>query len=186
MLGVPSQIAKCTTVVLATPPRSDGSICPEVVYAAKLCGVHKILKAGGAQAIAAMAFGTASCPKVDKLIGPGNQFVTAAKMMLQNSGDAMVAIDMPAGPSEQLCIADRTCNIKFMVSDLISQAEHGVDSQVVAVILEDGFDMEMFKTEIAAQLDALPRKEIALAAISKSFVLLVSNQSEALEFSNEY
>merc|ERR1719231_413091 len=153
MLGVPSQIAKCTTVVLATPPRSDGSICPEVVYAAKLCGVHKILRAGGAQAIAALAYGTDCCPKVDKMVGPGNQYVTAAKMMLQNAGDAMMAIDMPAGPSEQLCIADKTSNLSYMVSDLISQAEHGVDSQVVAVILEDGFDMAKFKSELAAQLD---------------------------------
>jgi len=172
--------------VLASPPRPDGNICPEVLYAAKLCGVHKILKAGGAQAIAGMAFGTATCPKVDKIVGPGNQFVTAAKMMLQNSGDAMVAIDMPAGPSEQLCIADQTANMTYMVSDLISQAEHGVDSQVVAVILEEGFDLEKFKLELAAQLDALPRKEIAMEAISKSFVLLVANQAEALEFTNEY
>merc|ERR1712153_73282 len=106
--------------------------------------------------------------------------------MLQNSGDAMVAIDMPAGPSEQLCIADQTANMTYMVSDLISQAEHGVDSQVVAVILEEGFDLEKFKLELAAQLDALPRKEIAMEAISKSFVLLVANQAEALEFTNEY
>ena len=186
MLGVPAQIAGCTTIVLASPPRANGSICPEVLYAAKKCGVHKILLAGGAQAIAAMAFGTASCPKVDKLIGPGNQFVTAAKMMLQNSGDAMVAIDMPAGPSEQLCIADKTANIKFTVSDVVSQAEHGVDSQVVAVLLEDGYDLPGFHAELEAQLAALPRVEIARQAVSKSFVLLVNSKEEALHFTNEY
>ena len=186
MLGVPSQIAKCTTVVLATPPRSDGSICPEVVYAAKFCGVHKILRAGGAQAIAALAYGTACCPKVDKLVGPGNQYVTCAKMMLQNAGDAMVAIDMPAGPSEQLCIADKTCNLKFVVSDVLSQAEHGPDSQVVAVLLEDGFDLPGFKAELESQLAALARSEIAAEAVSKSFAMLVSSKEEALAFSNAY
>eukprot|EP01043_Picozoa_sp_COSAG02_P037223 COSAG02_NODE_2778_length_8051_cov_829.131162_9_plen_459_part_00 len=186
MLGVPSQIAKCTTVVLATPPRSDGSICPEVVYAAKLCGVHKILRAGGAQAIAAMAYGTDCCPKVDKMVGPGNQYVTAAKMMLQNAGDAMVAIDMPAGPSEQLCIADKTCNLKFVVSDVLSQAEHGTDSQVVAVLLEEDFDLPGFKAELETQLEALPRKEIAAEAVSKSFAMLVSSKEEALAFTNDY
>jgi histidinol dehydrogenase len=186
MLGVPSQIAGCTTVVLASPPRADGSICPEVLYAAKKCGVHKILKVGGAQAVAAMAFGTATCPKVDKIVGPGNQYVTAAKMLVQNSGDAMVAIDMPAGPSEQLCIADKSATLKFTVSDVLSQAEHGVDSQVVAVLLEDGFDLPGFQAEIQAQLDALPRRDIAREAVSKSFVLLVSSREEALAFTNAY
>ena len=179
MLGIPAQIAKCTTVVLASPPRADGSICPEVLYAAKKCGVTHILKAGGAQAISAMAFGTASCPKVDKICGPGNQFVTAAKMMMQNSGDAMVAIDMPAGPSEQLCIADKSSIMKFMVSDLISQAEHGRDSQVVCVVLEEGFDKDAFRLEMTAQLDALPRAEIAKEAVSKSFVLFCDTQAAA-------
>ena len=186
MLGVPAQIAKCTTVVLATPPRADGSLCPEVVYAAKRCGVHKILRAGGAQAIAALAYGTASCPKVDKVVGPGNQYVTAAKMMLQNAGDAMVAIDMPAGPSEQLCIADKTATLKYVVSDLLSQAEHGTDSQVVAVLLEEDFSLPAFKAELEAQLAALERSEIASEALSKSFAMLVSSREEALEFSNAY
>jgi histidinol dehydrogenase len=186
MLGVPAQIAGCTTVVLATPPRADGTLCPEVLYAAKRCGVHKILLAGGAQAIAAMAFGTETCPKVDKIMGPGNQYVTAAKMMLQNSGDAMVAIDMPAGPSEQLCIADKTAITKFTVSDVLSQAEHGVDSQVVAVLLEDGYDLPGFHQELEEQLADLPRAEIAREAVSKSFVLLVDTKEEALAFSNAY
>jgi histidinol dehydrogenase len=186
MLGVPSQIAQCSTVVLATPPRSDGSICPEVIYAAKLCGVHKILCAGGAQAIAALAYGTACCPKVDKIVGPGNQYVTAAKMMLQNAGDAMVAIDMPAGPSEQLCIADKTANLKYLASDVLSQAEHGTDSQVVAVLLEDGFDLPGFKTELETQLVALDRSDVAAEAVSKSYVMLVSTKEEALAFTNAY
>ena len=186
MLGVPSQIAKCTTVVLASPPRSDGSICPEVVYAAKLCGVHKILRAGGAQAVAALAYGTACCPKVDKIVGPGNQYVTAAKMMLQNAGDAMVAIDMPAGPSEQLAIADKTATMKYLVSDVLSQAEHGTDSQVVAVLLEEDFDLPGFKAELESQLAALKRSEITAEAVSKSFAMLVSTKEEALAFTNAY
>jgi len=185
MLGVPSQIAGCSMVVLATPPRADGSLCPEVVYAAKRCGVTKILKAGGAQAVAAMALGTATCPKCMKIMGPGNQFVTAAKMMLQNQGDAMVAIDMPAGPSEQLCIADATARVPFVVSDLLSQAEHGLDSQVVAVLLE-GFDIDAFDAEIQKQLDALDRKDITAVALSKSYCLVVKDRAEALAFTNQY
>jgi len=185
MLGVPAQIAECREIVLATPPRKDGSICPEVLYAAKKCGVTKILLAGGAQAVAAMAYGTKTVPKVDKICGPGNQFVTCAKMLLQNSGDAMVAIDMPAGPSEQLCIADETSNPAFVVSDLLSQAEHGLDSQVVAVVLP-GFDMDKMKDELVKQMNALPRKNIAEVAISKSLVIKADTVEEALHFSNEY
>lgn len=117
------------TIVLATPPRADGSISPEVLWCAKRAGVTHILQAGGAQAVAAMAYGTASCPKVDKLLGPGNQYVTAAKMLLQNT-EAMVSIDMPAGPSEVLVIADKGADPAHVAADLLSQAEHGVDSQV--------------------------------------------------------
>eukprot|EP00186_Timspurckia_oligopyrenoides_P001527 CAMPEP_0182445886 /NCGR_PEP_ID=MMETSP1172-20130603/3847_1 /TAXON_ID=708627 /ORGANISM="Timspurckia oligopyrenoides, Strain CCMP3278" /LENGTH=458 /DNA_ID=CAMNT_0024641721 /DNA_START=123 /DNA_END=1499 /DNA_ORIENTATION=- len=185
MLGVPAMLAGCSEIVIATPPRSDGSVCPEVLYCAKKCGVTKILLAGGAQAVAAMAYGTALVPKVDKICGPGNQFVTAAKMMLQNEGEAMVAIDMPAGPSEQLCIADETSRADFVVSDLLSQAEHGMDSQVVAVVLP-GFDMEKFKDELVHQMENLPRKEFAKVAISKSLVLHAKDRNEALQFSNEY
>lgn len=129
MLAVPAKIAGCKTIVLATPPRKDGSISPEVLYVAKKAGVTHILKAGGAQAIAALAFGTQSCPKVDKIFGPGNQYVTAAKMLLQNA-EAMVSIDMPAGPSEVLVIADEGANHTHVAIDLLSQAEHGPDSQV--------------------------------------------------------
>eukprot|EP00188_Purpureofilum_apyrenoidigerum_P002994 Plantae.Rhodophyta-Purpureofilum_apyrenoidigerum.ctg304.p1 GENE.Plantae.Rhodophyta-Purpureofilum_apyrenoidigerum.ctg304~~Plantae.Rhodophyta-Purpureofilum_apyrenoidigerum.ctg304.p1 ORF type:complete len:328 (-),score=56.08 Plantae.Rhodophyta-Purpureofilum_apyrenoidigerum.ctg304:818-1801(-) len=185
MLGVPAQIVGCVEVVLATPPRKDGSICPEVLYAAQKCGVTKILKAGGAQAVAAMAFGTESCPKVDKICGPGNQFVTAAKMMLQNSGEAMVAIDMPAGPSEQLCIADGSSNPKFVVSDLLSQAEHGADSQVVCVALK-GFDESAFRDEMVKQVERLPRKKLVEVALSKSVFIRVDTVEESLRFTNAY
>ena len=133
MLAVPAMIAKCPIVVLATPPLKDGTICPEVLYCAKKSGVTHILKAGGAQAVAAMGYGTETCPKVDKIFGPGNQFVTAAKMNLQNS-DAMCAIDMPAGPSEVLVVADKDANPSHVAADLLSQAEHGPDSQVVLVV----------------------------------------------------
>lgn len=129
MLAVPAQIAGCETVVLATPPRPDGSVTPEVLYCAKKAGVTHILKAGGAQAVAAMGWGTESCPKVDKIFGPGNQYVTAAKMLLTNS-EAMVSIDMPAGPSEVLVIADAGAPPAHVAADLLSQAEHGPDSQV--------------------------------------------------------
>ena len=134
MLTVPAAIAGCATIVLATPPRPDGSITPEVLYCAKKAGATHILKAGGAQAVAAMGWGTETCPKVDKIFGPGNQFVTAAKMLLQNS-EAMVAIDMPAGPSEVLVIADAGAPLSHVAADLLSQAEHGPDSQVVLVAL---------------------------------------------------
>ena len=129
MLIVPAAIAGCRTIVLATPPRPDGSISPEVVYCARKAGATHVLKAGGAQAVAAMAWGTASCPKVDKIFGPGNQYVTAAKMRLQGS-EAMVAIDMPAGPSEVLVVADAGAPLAHVAADLLSQAEHGPDSQV--------------------------------------------------------
>jgi len=184
MLGVPAQIAGCREIVLATPPRPDGTIAPEILYIAQRCGVTHILLAGGAQAVAAMAMGTESCPKVDKILGPGNQYVTAAKMLLQNS-DAMIAIDMPAGPSEVLVIADATANPAWVAADLLSQAEHGTDSQVVLVAVE-GFDQVSLEQELHKQLDALPRSEIAAVALTKSYSLSVANSREAVDFSNEY
>ncbi len=184
MLGIPALIAGCKTVVLASPPDKEGNLPESVIYVAQKVGIKNVLKAGGAQAIAAMAFGTESVPKVDKLFGPGNQYVTAAKMMLQNS-DAMVSIDMPAGPSEVLVIADETADAEFVASDLLSQAEHGSDSQAILVTTKNS-DVESVKTELKQQLDALPRKEFAAKALEKSYILITENSDQAMEFSNLY
>lgn len=184
MLGVPAQIAGCRTIVLSTPPRPNGTIAPEIVYIAQKCGVTHLLLAGGAQAVAAMALGTETVPKVDKILGPGNQYVTAAKMLLQNT-EAMVAIDMPAGPSEVLVVADATANPDWVAADLLSQAEHGTDSQVVVVATE-GFDLDALDQALTSQLAALPRAEIARTALSKSYALRVGNSHEAVAFSNIY
>ncbi|XP_066366387.1 histidinol dehydrogenase, chloroplastic-like isoform X2 [Miscanthus floridulus] len=181
----PAQIAGCKTIVLATPPSRDGSICKEVLYCAKKAGVTHILKAGGAQAISAMAWGTASCPKVEKIFGPGNQYVTAAKMILQNS-EAMVSIDMPAGPSEVLVIADKYSNPVHVAADLLSQAEHGPDSQVVLVIAGDGVDLGAIEAEVSKQCNTLPRGEFASKALSHSFTVFAKDMVEALSFSNLY
>ncbi|XP_068656427.1 histidinol dehydrogenase, chloroplastic [Aristolochia californica] len=185
MLAVPAQIAGCKTVILATPPARDGSICREVLYCAKKAGVTHILKAGGAQAVAAMAWGTATCPKVEKVFGPGNQYVTAAKMILQNS-EAMVSIDMPAGPSEVLVIADRYANPVHIAADLLSQAEHGPDSQVVLVLVGDDVDVGAIEAEISEQCNALPRGEFASKALSHSFIVSAKDIFEAISFSNLY
>ncbi|XP_058082752.1 histidinol dehydrogenase, chloroplastic isoform X2 [Magnolia sinica] len=185
MLAVPAQIAECKTVVLATPPSRDGSICKEVLYCAKKAGVTHILKAGGAQAISAMAWGTASCPKVEKIFGPGNQYVTAAKMILQNS-EAMVSIDMPAGPSEVLVIADKHANPVHIAADLLSQAEHGPDSQVVLVISGDDVDVAAIEVEISKQCESLPRGEFAAKALSHSFTVFARDMVEAISFANMY
>ncbi|PON94729.1 Histidinol dehydrogenase, monofunctional [Trema orientale] len=185
MLAVPAKIAGCKTVVLATPPSHDGSICKEVLYCAKKAGVTHILKAGGAQAISAMAWGTESCPKVEKILGPGNQYVTAAKMILQNS-EAMVSIDMPAGPSEVLVIADKYASPVHIAADLLSQAEHGPDSQVVLVIAGDGVDFKAIEDELKKQCDSLPRGEFASKALSHSFTVFARDMVEAVSFSNLY
>ncbi|KAF9818307.1 hypothetical protein IEO21_02822 [Rhodonia placenta] len=187
MLGIPAQVAGCKEVVIATPPRQDGSISPEVMYVAYLVGASAILKAGGAQAVAALAYGTQSVPKVDKIFGPGNQWVTAAKMLVQNDTDALVSIDMPAGPSEVLVIADHTCNPAFVAADLLSQAEHGVDSQVVlvAVNLSDG-ELSAIEAELDAQAHALPRVDIVRESISKSNIVKAQSVGEAIKFSNDY
>lgn len=185
MLAVPAQIAGCKTVVLATPPSQDGSICKEVLYCAKKAGVTQILKAGGAQAIAAMAWGTESCPKAEKIFGPGNQYVTAAKMILQNS-EAMISIDMPAGPSEVLVIADKHASPVHIAADLLSQAEHGPDSQVVLVIAGDGVDIKTIDVEIKKQCDSLPRGQFASKALSHSFTIFARDIVEAISFSNLY
>ncbi|PIL37113.1 hypothetical protein GSI_00805 [Ganoderma sinense ZZ0214-1] len=187
MLGIPAQVAGCKEIVLATPPRPDGSVSPEVMYVAQLVGASAILKAGGAQAVAALAYGTASVPKVDKIFGPGNQWVTAAKMLVQNDTDALVAIDMPAGPSEVLVIADHTADAAFVAADLLSQAEHGVDSQVVLVTV--GLPSERI-AEIEAEVDrqarALTRVDIVRQSIPKSIIVRTGSVEEAIAFSNDY
>ncbi|KAL6495774.1 Histidinol dehydrogenase, chloroplastic [Orobanche gracilis] len=181
----PAQIAGCKTILLATPPAQDGSICKEVLYCAKKAGVTHILKAGGAQAISAMAWGTDSCPKVEKIYGPGNQFVTAAKMILQNS-EAMVSIDMPAGPSEVLVIADKHASPVHIAADLLSQAEHGPDSQVVLVVAGKGIDINAIEDEINKQCNSLPRGNFASRALSHSFIVYARDMLEAIDFSNMY
>lgn len=187
MLGIPAKVAGCSTIVIATPPRSDGSAVPEVVYVAHKVGASHILLAGGAQAVAAMAYGTETVPKVDKICGPGNQYVTAAKMVAQNDTSCLVSIDMPAGPSEVLVIADATSNPAYVASDLLSQAEHGVDSQVVlvAVDLTDA-QLAAIEDEIHNQASRLPRVDIVRQSIPKSFTLRVKTMDEAVAFSNDY
>lgn len=187
MLGVPAMVAGCKKIILASPPRADGSLTPEVVYAAHKVGAEAIVLAGGAQAIAAMAYGTESIPKVDKILGPGNQFVTAAKMHVSNDTNAGVGIDMPAGPSEVLVIADSTANPVFVASDLLSQAEHGVDSQVILIAVNlNEEQLQAIEDELHAQANALPRVDIVRGAISHSITLVVDSIEEAMRYSNFY
>ncbi|KAH9853510.1 histidine biosynthesis trifunctional-protein [Lenzites betulinus] len=187
MLGIPAQVAGCREIVLATPPRPDGSISPEVMYVAQLVGASAVLKAGGAQAVAALAYGTETVPKVDKIFGPGNQWVTAAKMLVQNDTDALVAIDMPAGPSEVLVIADHTCNPDFVAADLLSQAEHGVDSQVVLVAVAlSAARLAAIEAAVDAQARALSRVDIVRQSVAKSLIVQVRTVADALAFSNDY
>jgi histidinol dehydrogenase len=182
MLAVPANIAGCNEIVLCSPPDKNGNINPAILYAANLCGVTKILKIGGIQAIAAMTFGTQSIPKVYKIFGPGNQFVTVAKQLATQFG---VAIDMPAGPSELLIVADDTAIPAFIASDLLSQAEHGTDSQVILVSTSKELIDEVEK-EVQSQIADLPRKTIAEKAIANSKLIFVENDTIALELINEY
>ncbi|ESK96093.1 histidinol dehydrogenase [Moniliophthora roreri MCA 2997] len=187
MLGIPAQVAGCKEIVFATPPRPDGSISPEVMYVAHLVGASAILTAGGAQAIAAMAYGTQTVPKVDKIFGPGNQWVTAAKMLVQNDTDALVSIDMPAGPSEVLVIADHTADPAFVAADLLSQAEHGIDSQVVLVAVNlTPEHLAEIEAEVDKQARALSRIDIVKQSIPKSIIVKTVNAEEAIAFSNDY
>ena len=187
MLGVPAKVARCPTIVLATPPRPDGSIAPEVLYVASLVGATCVLAAGGAQAVAAMAYGTETVPKVDKIVGPGNQFVTAAKMIVQNETDTLVSIDMPAGPSEVLVIADAHADPAFVASDLLSQAEHGPDSQVVLVAIDlTDAQVQAIEDELDAQAKRLPRVDTVRKAIEKSVTIVVPDRKAAMEWSNAY
>lgn len=187
MLGVPAQVAGCKNIVLASPPRADGSITPEIVYVAHKVGAESIVLAGGAQAVAAMAYGTENVSKVDKILGPGNQFVTAAKMIVSNDTSANVSIDMPAGPSEVLVIADKTSNPAFVASDLLSQAEHGVDSQVVCIAVDlSESQVQAIEDELHKQAMALPRVDMVRGAISHSVTLIVKDIDEAMRLSNQY
>ncbi|WP_281638375.1 histidinol dehydrogenase [Flavobacterium marginilacus] len=182
MLAVPANLAGCSEIVLCSPPDKNGNINPAILYAAYLCGVTKILKVGGIQAIAGMTFGTVSIPKVYKIFGPGNQFVTVAKQLATQFG---VAIDMPAGPSELLIVADDSAVPAFVASDLLSQAEHGTDSQVILVSTSKTLIDEVEK-EVQSQMDVLPRKAIAEKAIANSKLIFVENDAIALELINEY
>ncbi|PTT59691.1 histidinol dehydrogenase [Stenotrophomonas sp. HMWF003] len=183
MLGVPAQLAGCREVVLCTPPRKDGSADPAVLVAARLTGVHRVFKLGGAQAIAAMAYGTDSVPACDKLFGPGNSFVTEAKQQVAQDGAA--AIDMPAGPSEVLVIADAGANAAFVAADLLSQAEHGPDSQVLLLTDDDAL-LARVDAEVQAQLARLSRRDIATQALQASQLILVDSLAQAFQISNRY
>jgi len=182
MLGIPAQIAECKEVVLCTPPNKEGKIHPAVLYAAKVAGVHRIFKVGGTQAIAAMAYGTETVPKVYKIFGPGNQYVTAAKQLVSLRD---VAIDMPAGPSEVEVIADETANPAFVAADLLSQAEHGVDSQSILITVSEKI-VEPVLEQIELQLEKLPRKEFARKALENSKIIVVKTLEEAVQMTNEY
>jgi histidinol dehydrogenase len=184
MLGIPAKVAKCREIVMCTPPNKEGKVADEMLFAARLAGITKIFKVGGSQAIGAMAFGTETIPKVNKIFGPGNQYVTAAKMLVSTS-PVGVAIDMPAGPSEVLVIADKDARADFVAADLLSQAEHGQDSQVVLVCTDENKTDEILE-EVNKQLAELSRKDIAVKALESSYVLIVGNVADAIDFSNKY
>jgi len=182
MLAVPAKIAGCREIILCTPPNKEGKIHPAIIYAAKIAGVDKIFKIGGVQAIGAMAHGTETVPKVYKIFGPGNQYVTTAKQMV---GLKEVAIDMPAGPSEVEVVADETATPAFVASDLLSQAEHGADSQVILVTTSEEL-AESVSREVAAQLNTLPRKELAEKSLANSRIIILRTCEEIVELTNAY
>lgn len=182
MLATPAQIAGCKEIILCTPPDKEGKIHPAILYAAKQAGISRIFKAGGVQAIGAMAYGTESIPKVYKIFGPGNQYVTAAKQQVSLRD---VAIDMPAGPSEVAVLADETANPVFVAADLLSQAEHGTDSQAILITTSETL-LKAVTEEVERQLAQLPRKEIASRSLAASKLILVKNMDEAVEMTNEY
>ena len=182
MLAVPARLAGCREIVLCTPPDREGRVNPAILHAARLAGVHRIFKAGGVQAIGAMAYGTETVPKVYKIFGPGNQYVMAAKQQVSLHE---VAIDMPAGPSEVLVVADEKANPVFVAADLLSQAEHGADSQVLLVTTSDRM-LERVREEVQAQLEQLPRRELAVRSLEHSKLILVRSMEEAMELANAY
>ncbi|MEZ0451417.1 histidinol dehydrogenase [Sphingobacterium thalpophilum] len=183
MLGIPAKIAGCKEIVVCSPPQANGKINGFVAYCLKLLKINRIYLVGGAQAVAAMAFGTQTIPKVDKIFGPGNQFVTKAKSLIQ--GLTNCSIDMPAGPSEVLVIADGSATAAFVAADLLAQAEHGVDSQAVLVATSSEI-VDRVNAELASQLEVLPRKALAAKAMENSYAVVVANLEEAMQFSNEY
>ena len=182
MLAVPAKIAGCKEIVLCTPPDKEGRVHPAILFAAQVAGVSRIFKAGGVQAIASMAYGTESVPKVYKIFGPGNQYVTAAKQLVSLRD---VAIDMPAGPSEVEVLADETANPVFVAADLLSQAEHGVDSQAMLITTSEALQQAV-KEEVERQLELLLRKEIAEKSLANSKLIVVKDMEEAIELTNEY
>lgn len=182
MLGIPATIAGCREIVLCSPPGADGNLHPAILYAAQCCGIRSIFKVGGVQAIAAMAYGTETVPEVDKIFGPGNQYVTLAKQLVQQAGKS---IDMPAGPSEVLVIADATANADFIAADLLSQAEHGPDSQVILLVTDEQ-KAAAVQLALQFQLSVLPRKSIAEKALENSRIIVLRTVDDALAFSNAY
>jgi histidinol dehydrogenase len=182
MLGIPASIAGCQEIILCSPPGKDGTLDPAILYTASLVGVNRIFKVGGVQAIGAMAYGTSTIPKVYKIFGPGNQYVTAAKQLVQQDG---VAIDMPAGPSEVCVLTDHTANPSFVAADLLSQAEHGVDSQVLLVSTSADLVKKVLE-QIAIQLETLPRKEIARKALDNSHAIIMETMEAAMQVVNAY
>jgi len=182
MLGIPAVLAKCKDIILCTPPNKDGEIDPAILYTANLIGIDKIYSIGGIQAIGALTFGTESIPKVYKIFGPGNQYVTVAKQVAFNNG---IAIDMPAGPSELLVVADETAKANFVAADLLSQAEHGVDSQVICISNNRGL-LSKIEEEIKIQIENLPRKGIAEKAMNNSKLIYLEKQQEIIDLINEY
>lgn len=182
MLGIPAQLAGCKEIVLCSPPNKQGKLHPAILFAAQLVGITKVFKIGGVQAIGAMAYGTQTVPNVYKIFGPGNQFVTLAKQLIQQQG---VAIDMPAGPSEVCVLADDSAVASFVAADLLSQAEHGADSQVILVSFSESL-VKKVQVEIALQVQQLPRKETALKALENSKAIIVNSVEEAIDLVNEY
>jgi histidinol dehydrogenase len=182
MLGIPAVLAGCDEIIICSPPQKDGSLHPAILYAAQLTGIRKVFKVGGVQAIAAMAYGTATIPQVFKIFGPGNQYVTQAKKIIQQEG---IAIDMPAGPSELAVYADETAIPEFVAADLLSQCEHGTDSQVILVTANRSF-AEKVNLSLESQIEKLPRKSIALQSLEKSKIFLIPDRLVSLELLNAY
>lgn len=183
MLGIPARIAGCSEIVVCSPPQKNGKVNAFIAYVALMLGIDKVYLVGGSQAVAAMAYGTETITKVDKIFGPGNQFVTKAKTIIQST--TTTAIDMPAGPSEVLVIADETCKPTFVAADLLAQAEHGIDSQAILVCTSQAIAEQTLK-EVERQLAVLPRAEIARQAIDNSYIIIADTLDEAMDFSNEY